>query len=275
MRVILISSSDQDVRNIDSISGLNIEHRAKDNIPLLLKDLMTDPPDAVVISLERAPMLGRDIALAIRQRKRTRQVRVIFIGGDQSKVREIRKVLPGTFYSARWEDAAAPISLALESAPAEPDNSARSIFDVYRGTPLSKKLGIRENSLVLLQGAPENFESSLDIAKNVNIVRRIPKRINERKVIILWFVKSRHELDSGIKGMAKKLQLFREHSEGASIWIIWQKKSLENNSRSHDLSQDLVRKKGLAVGMVDYKICSIDQRWSGLLFTNRKQHEEL
>jgi len=270
VRVILISSSDQDIGKIKPASKLAIEHKAKDDIPLLLKDLMAEPPDVVAISLERAPMLGRDIALAIGQRKRTRQIRLIFIGGDPNKVKEIRKALPEAFYSATWEGSAASIHLALEIPPAAAANFAGSIFDVYQGTPLSKKLGIGENSLVLLQGAPENFESSLDVAKSTKVVRWIPKKINGRKAIVLWFVKSRRELVEGINGKAEQLRLLRKLSGGASIWIIWQKKSLENKTRSLDLNQDLVRKMGLELGMVDYKICSIDARWSGLLFTRRR-----
>jgi hypothetical protein len=51
-----------------------------------------------------------------------------------------------------------------------------------------------------------------------------------------------------------------------SLWIAWPKKASSVNS---DLTQTYVRKTGLAAGLVDYKICSIDATWSGLLFTRR------
>ena len=52
----------------------------------------------------------------------------------------------------------------------------------------------------------------------------------------------------------------------APVWIAWPKKASAIDS---DLTQQIVRKAGMDVGMVDYKVCSIDQDWSGLLFTWR------
>ncbi len=54
------------------------------------------------------------------------------------------------------------------------------------------------------------------------------------------------------------------------IWIVWPKKT---SHAASDLSQQSVREVGLAAGLVDYKICSLDSTWSGLLFTRRKSRK--
>ena len=56
-------------------------------------------------------------------------------------------------------------------------------------------------------------------------------------------------------------------AEEGGLWIVWPKKS---SGVVTDLSQTAVREVGLAAGLVDYKVCSINETWSGLLFTRRK-----
>jgi hypothetical protein len=79
--------------------------------------------------------------------------------------------------------------------------------------------------------------------------------------LTIWFTKSRKELKANIGKMAVTI------GEG-KLWIAWPKKGA---SLASDLTQQDVREAGLAVGLVDYKICTIDETWSGLLFTRRKK----
>jgi hypothetical protein len=58
------------------------------------------------------------------------------------------------------------------------------------------------------------------------------------------------------------------HAQDKGLWIIWPKKT---SSLASDLSQPIVRETGLAAGLVDYKVCSVDETWTGLKFTVRKQ----
>jgi hypothetical protein len=94
----------------------------------------------------------------------------------------------------------------------------------------------------------------------------LPKGVSLRRQmgddceVVLWFVRSRRELQDGIALRAVRLL-------NARLWILWSKKS---SGQSGDLSQSSVREIGLAQGLVDYKIASIDTTWSGLLFTRRK-----
>jgi hypothetical protein len=79
--------------------------------------------------------------------------------------------------------------------------------------------------------------------------------------LVIWFVKRRAELDAGIERSAALAQ-------GGSIWIAWPK---QTSKLAGDLTGNDVRSVGLAAGLVDYKVCAIDETWSGLLFTRRRR----
>jgi hypothetical protein len=75
----------------------------------------------------------------------------------------------------------------------------------------------------------------------------------------LWFTRSRKDLEGDIERMALL-------AKQGPLWIAWPKNASPLGS---DLTQAVVRKGGLATGLVDYKVCAIDAIWSGLLFTRR------
>ena len=81
-----------------------------------------------------------------------------------------------------------------------------------------------------------------------------------RSDVTLWFTKSLKELEGRIRQMGSR-------AEKGGLWIVWPKKT---SGLESDLSQVIVRKTGLASGLVDYKVCSIDDTWTGLKFTSRK-----
>ena len=124
-----------------------------------LKELAEDPADAVVIDLGRLPSHGRDIGLYLRERKSTRHVPLIFAGGDPQKVDRIRALLPDAAY-ASWDGIDTSLKSAIANAPADPV-VPRSGFEAYSGTPLPKKLGIKEGSTVFLIDAPQDFDETL------------------------------------------------------------------------------------------------------------------
>jgi hypothetical protein len=129
----------------------------------------------------------------------------------------------------------------------------------YSGTPLPKKLGIKSNSIVGLVSAPKGFERALVSMANGARSERSSLAAGD---IALWFVRSKAELARGIGRQAKAIG-------AGKLWIVWPKRS---SDRSIDLGQPEVRAAGLAVGLVDFKVCSIDETWSGLLFTRRKSN---
>lgn len=223
--------------------------------PVALRALRTKPPAAIVIDLSRLPSHGRDVALAVRQSKATRQVPLVLVEGEPAKVARLRALLPDAVYSA-WSRLAADLPRAIAQPLAAP-LVPRSALAGYSGTPLPKKLGVQPNSVLTLLGAPPDFPRTLGPLPVAVTVRN---RLQAGCGLVLWFVRARRELDTRIARLAQAIG-----SEG--VWIIWPKQA---SGVATDVTQSIVRAAGLAHGLVDYKICAVDATWSGLKFA-RKQ----
>jgi hypothetical protein len=145
---------------------------------------------------------------------------------------------------------------AIARPPANPRVPASGLAG-YSGTPLPKKLGIKAGSRVALFGAPQDFRRTLgELPEGARLIARARAESD----LALWFVRSRRDLERGIERMAARL-------EHGSMWICWPKKA---SAMAADVSETEVRRVGLDAGLVDYKICAVDETWSGLLFTRRK-----
>ena len=220
-----------------------------------LSDLKRNPPDAVVIDLTRLPSQGRDVAVALRQAKATRHVPIVFVEGDAQKVARIKQLLPDAVYTT-WSRIRGALSRALSQRPKNP-TVPDSAMAGYSGTPLPKKLGIKAGSVVALVGAPKGFDKTLgELPADVTI----RNSACGRRDLTIWFPKSLKELEDRIDRMAGQV-------EDGGLWIAWPKKA---SGVKTDLTQTLVRRIGLASGLVDYKICAIDETWSGLKFSRRR-----
>lgn len=127
----------------------------------------------------------------------------------------------------------------------------------YSSTPPPKKLGIKEGSHIALINAPEDFARELgELPLNAQIVTRITKPLD----IVLLFVLNERALLRDFDKLAKKL------ASNGMIWVAWPKKS---SGVATDLAFDRVQRIGLDSGLVDVKICAIDDVWSGLKFVIR------
>jgi CheY-like chemotaxis protein len=218
-----------------------------------LRKFRENPPQAFVIDLSRLPSQGRAVGIYLRQQKATRHVPLIFVGGQAEKVEAVRKLLPDAVYS-EWKRIRADLRRALKAPPAKP--LVPGTMEGYSGTPLVKKLGIRVGSVVLV-GAPAGFERSLiGLPEGVRLTRRLRGPANT----ILVFVQSRAELAKRFPAAARAL------AEGGKLWLVWPKKT---SRLAGDLAEADVRAFGLACQFVDYKICAVDENWSGLLFARR------
>jgi len=127
----------------------------------------------------------------------------------------------------------------------------------YSGTPLPKKIGIKEGSRIALVNAPEDFARELGpLPPNAEIVTRVTKPLD----IVLLFVLTERALLRDFEKLAKKL------ASNGMIWVAWPKKS---SGVATDLVFERVQRIGLDTGLVDVKICAIDDVWSGLKFVIR------
>jgi hypothetical protein len=127
----------------------------------------------------------------------------------------------------------------------------------YPGTPLVKKLGIREGFRVALVGAPDGFRGVLEELPNgVSFVTSVQGQLD----FVLFFVKTRSELTRNFSRLAAKL------TPAGMLWIAWPKKA---SGVATDLSDGVVREIGLDAGLVDVKVCAVNEIWSGLKFVIR------
>jgi hypothetical protein len=128
----------------------------------------------------------------------------------------------------------------------------------YSGTPLAKKLGIREGSTVALLGASPEFTIP-DLPAGASLRRSARGRAD----VTLWFVASAKELGTRIAEIAAR-------ADGSALWICWPKRS---SGVRTDVTENAVRTAGLANGLVDFKIGAIDETWSGLRFAVAKRKD--
>ena len=223
--------------------------------PAFLRALAQDPPDAVVIDLGRLPSQGRDFGLQIRRRAGTRRLPLVFVGGETVKVDRIRELLPDAVFTT-WDEIGPALGRAIAKTPGKPV-VPDSQFAAYRVRSLPAKLGIRSETAVGLVDPPSNLERALgQLPRGASL----SSADDSACTLFAWFVRSQADLEAGLaRGVAL--------AGRGPLWIAWPKKA--SGVRS-DLTQQMVREAVLAAGLVDYKICAIDNTWSGLLFAVRK-----
>lgn len=124
----------------------------------------------------------------------------------------------------------------------------------YSGTPLAKKLGIKDDFRIALLHVPDKVKTELDGAfAKCKIERISSKDLN----FIFLFAKSRAGLEMELWPAAKAL------APAGMLWISWPK---ESSGVATDLTEDVVRQSGLDARLVDVKVCAVTEVWSGLKF---------
>ena len=219
------------------------------------RSLREDPPVAAVIDLTRQPALGRDVALHLRTRAATRGIALVFIEGDPERTAQVRSLLPDAVFTT-WPRIRIAVKRALEQKPDAP--VVPGTFAGYSGTPLAKKLRVGEACVLALLHAPEDFRAKLEplLPKDV----QIKKRADGARVILAFFQRAA-ALENDLALLAPAM------TPGRTLWLIWPKQTA---GIATDLNSSKVRQLGLASGLVDYKICALDETWSGLAFAVRK-----
>jgi len=127
----------------------------------------------------------------------------------------------------------------------------------YSGTPLPKKLGIREGSRVAVVAAPPGFDAVLGAMPPGAQLRT---HARGRLDVILFFVTRRAELPRRLPSFMRALE------DDGGLWVAWPKKT---SGVATDLAFDAVQEVGLEAGLVDNKVAAIDATWSGLRFVYR------
>ena len=130
----------------------------------------------------------------------------------------------------------------------------------YSGTPLARKLGLKEGHTVALIGAPAGFVDTLE---------PLPAAVTFRSTargpldVAIVFLTERRELERRLAGLRKAI-----FPDGA-IWVAWPKKASKVPT---DITEDVIREVVLPTGLVDNKVCAVDATWSGLRVVHRREH---
>lgn len=261
-RVLLIHwndrESDDRVERLQAL-GLDAEAPGKRN-GAAIRALVDDPPDAVVIDLDRSPTEGRAVAVMLRKQVTTRRIPIVFVAGQPERVARVRSMLPDAAY-AEWDGIADAIRRAIAAPPAEP--VVPGTMDAYAGTPLPRKLGVGPGTRVLLFDAPPGFEAALaPLPDRANVSRAPAGAIADTARVAILFARSVADLEAAFARAAGSLD------EKGTLWVAWPKRT---SGVATDLSEAGVRSFGLGRGFVDFKIASIDQTWSGLRFARRSR----
>jgi hypothetical protein len=129
----------------------------------------------------------------------------------------------------------------------------------YSGTPLPQKLGIKKGMRIIAIGVPENYRKLLG---------KLPDDIefsNKPDVgaqFIHFFVTRRNDLEKGLPRLRNTL------ADRGTLWISWPKKSA---GVATDMTEQVIRSVALPLGLVDVKVCAVDETWSGLKLMIRRE----
>lgn len=133
----------------------------------------------------------------------------------------------------------------------------KSIDKGYSGTPLIKKLGLREETAAVLINSPEGY---------INLLGKLPhgvtltNKLTNHSSFIHYFTKNKAELAKKFQALKKSLK------PDGMLWISWPKKS---SGIPTDLNENVIREIALKNGLVDIKVCAIDEEWSALKLVYR------
>jgi Protein of unknown function (DUF3052) len=130
----------------------------------------------------------------------------------------------------------------------------------YSGTPLAKKLGIKEGFTVLGVNPPHNFLELLDPLPSAVVILDKPQTEID---LIHFFTNGRDELFSGLADQRNWIK------QNGSIWVSWYKKAAKLPT---EITEDTVREAAFPLGLVDVKVCAVDEKWSGLKLVIRKEN---
>ena len=131
----------------------------------------------------------------------------------------------------------------------------------YSGTPLLKKLGIKENFTIRLVNPPDDYLEMLApvTVEGLVFVQSWCPDLN----LVHLFTNSRDEL-------MEELSLNRDLiKQDGAIWVSWYKKAAKQPT---EVTEDLIREAALPLGLVDVKVCAVDEKWSGLKLVIRKEN---
>jgi hypothetical protein len=226
-------------------AGFTVDYQEK--LPSF-KSIRDSKPDAFVVDLSRLPAHGREVAIALRGHKATRHAPIVFVDGDGKKLEAVRRALPDAIYTGR----AQVIGALLRARPlADPVRPAQ-MMERYAGRSAAQKLGIQEGMKVGVIDPPPDYG---------RVIGKVPEGAlleeNCEGKLTLWFVHDFARLQAELPAM-------RRAAAHSRLWILWRK------AKQDGLDGNVIRRGAIELGLVDYKICSVNETWSAMAFAIKK-----
>lgn len=217
-----------------------------------MREFWENPPAAVVIDLSRLPSHGIEVGALLRKGKQTRLIPLVFVEGEPEKVAKAKAAMPDARFTTY-----AKLGPVLESVLADPPREAlvpkSMLSGLDSGVPLARKLGAKPGLILGLVNAPDGFESLIPgVLTQRNPRGKVP--------LTMWFVESLAEYKAALPKIAKRA------AEGG-VWVVWPKRTKD---RKPDINGNDVRPLALEYGLVDFKICAVDETWSAMRFAVKK-----
>ena len=234
-------------------SGWKIDYPADASGSAVTRGIKENIPDAVVIDLSRAHTHGREIAIWLRNTKRTRHIPIVFANGDERKVEALKQLLPDATFTTTDE-----VANVLQSLPgremAEPVVPVRMMAR-YGTKTTAEKLGLRPGSTTGLVNPPRVYGAVVGPLPDGAELIENPRSV---QLVTLWFVYDMEALPYALRRM-------HTIADKTKLWIVWSKAS------KNGLTPDGIRQLAIEAGLVDYKVCALGGDWSGILFARRKK----
>ena len=216
------------------------------------RQIKAGPPDGVVIDLSRLPSGGREVAHSVRATKATRHLPIVFVDGEPEKVEKTRQFIPDATFTT-WTR----IKTVLPKAIAKPVKDPVVPDHNNWGKPTVAKLGVKPGFKVALLGSPKGFADTL---RPLPAKVKFTARPEPDADIYICFAKTGPELQAHLLPL-------RDADRQKTLWLAWPKKA---SGVKTELDGNVVRETGLRAGWVDFKVCALDNTWSGLAFKKRK-----
>ncbi len=232
-------------------SGHAVEYEERFE-PRLLRQWRAQPPDVFVIDLSRLPAQGREIAIGLRQWPATRRIPIVFCDGAPEKVEKVRALLGDALYCEFSK-----LRNSIRKALAEPCAEATvptPMMKRYAARTTAQKLGIAAGSTVAVVDPPRDYLTVLgDLPDGVQFTE------GQAASVTLCFV---HDLPL----LQDRMSELRRLARTSKLWFCWRK----GKTAASGLSGNSIRATAVALGLVDYKVCSLNAVWSGMLFALKR-----
>lgn len=240
---------------IDKLRGEGFEVIHKPEGRTSRRELKESGVVAVVIDLSRMPSHGKYVGAWLRGSKSTRHIPLVFVGGETEKVAAIQKQMPDATY-ASVAGIGAALKKAIRNPPSDPV-LPRQMMQSAPGRTAAQKMGVREGNVVGLIDPPADYLRVIGELPDGAVLEEDSRGACP---ITIWFVHDAGEYEAALPSR-------RSLAARSRLWIVWQK------GRRDGLNGKFVRDRALAMGLVDYKVCSLDGVWSGMVCAVKKSRK--